>query len=253
MADKTISADLNALLYTGVAAGDCMVIDDIDAVETKRITAENVAKYVLQNKVLGGSAVADITTNNGTQTLTGKRLTSPKLNEDVAVSASATEVNVLDGIDTDLTAADLSLLAGLEVSGMTNAAFGTLIGMTQNVKTLTDSMDANYGNIYMQKAWCYALGFTQGAGNTKTITADTMLTQVGVSTTSYRIAAESVIISVATLSGGTYTQITDCAADWVTATSGGQIYLDNIVVGGLTTATVYSVSVHFKIIEITGI
>jgi len=33
-----------------------------------------------------------------TDTLTNKRLTSPKLNEDVAISATATELNVLDGV-----------------------------------------------------------------------------------------------------------------------------------------------------------
>ena len=46
-----------------------------------------------------------------TQTLTNKRLTSPKLNEDVAISATATELNVLDGITS--TTAELNILDGV--------------------------------------------------------------------------------------------------------------------------------------------
>jgi hypothetical protein len=40
----------------------------------------------------------DFTTLAGTETLTNKTLTSPKINEDVAVTATATEINYLDGV-----------------------------------------------------------------------------------------------------------------------------------------------------------
>ena len=39
----------------------------------------------------------EVTTNTATQTLTNKTLTSPKINEDVIMSASSTELNILDG------------------------------------------------------------------------------------------------------------------------------------------------------------
>jgi hypothetical protein len=39
----------------------------------------------------------EVTTNSGTQTLTNKTLTSPNINEAVALSASSTELNILDG------------------------------------------------------------------------------------------------------------------------------------------------------------
>ena len=39
----------------------------------------------------------EVTTNSATQTLTNKTLTSPKINEDVVMSASSTELNILDG------------------------------------------------------------------------------------------------------------------------------------------------------------
>lgn len=48
-----------------------------------------------------------------TQTLTNKTLTSPKVNEDVAVTSTATELNVLDGIPATLTATELGYVDGV--------------------------------------------------------------------------------------------------------------------------------------------
>ena len=49
---------------------------------------------------------------HATQTVTNKTLTSPKINEDVAVTATATEINILDGV-TSTTAAELNILDGV--------------------------------------------------------------------------------------------------------------------------------------------
>ena len=46
-----------------------------------------------------------------TDTLTNKTLTSPKINEDVAVSATATEINLLDGVTA--TTAELNFTDGV--------------------------------------------------------------------------------------------------------------------------------------------
>ena len=54
---------------------------------------------------------ADFATLAGTETLTNKTLTSPKINEDVAVTATATEINVLDGITAST--AELNKLDGV--------------------------------------------------------------------------------------------------------------------------------------------
>ncbi len=44
----------------------------------------------------------------GVETLTNKTLTSPKINEDVAVTSTATELNLLDGVTS--TTAELNIL-----------------------------------------------------------------------------------------------------------------------------------------------
>ena len=43
-----------------------------------------------------------VTTLSGTQTLTNKTLTSPKINEDVAITATATELNHTDGVTSNI-------------------------------------------------------------------------------------------------------------------------------------------------------
>ena len=43
-----------------------------------------------------------VTTLTGTQTLTNKTLTSPKINEDVVVTATATELNHTDGVTSNI-------------------------------------------------------------------------------------------------------------------------------------------------------
>lgn len=251
MADSTISS-LNAILYSGVAAGDYMVIDDIDANITKKISAADVAKYVLGNRTIGGSSANDIVTINGTQTLTGKRLTSPKLNEDTAVTATATEVNVLDGIDATLTAADLSLLKGLAAAGVTNAEIGFLVGISGNIKTWQTSVDSNYNAMYLNKLWCYSVGFV-ASGTTKAITAATIKTALGISS-SYIINPTSLNVQIHNVSGGTYSIFTGTQTTaWTTTTSLGQTYLDTITLGTLVNAQSYSVSIGFTLTEKVGI
>ena len=112
---------------------------------------------------------ADLTTAHGatgavvgttnTQTLTNKTLTSPKINEDVVMSASSTELNILDGatlsttelnyvdgvtsaIQTQLNAkaadADLTTHTGSTTAhGATGAVVGTTNTQTLTNKTLT--------------------------------------------------------------------------------------------------------------------
>jgi hypothetical protein len=68
---------------------------------------------------------------SSTDTLTNKTLTSPKINEDVAVTATATEINVLDGITS--TTAELNILDGVT---STAAELNILDGVTASTSEL---------------------------------------------------------------------------------------------------------------------
>ena len=74
------------------------------------------------NSGLQGDSFVSLT---GTETLTNKTLTSPKINEDVAVTATATEINLLDGVTA--TTAELNLTDGV----------------TSNIQTQLDTKASN--------------------------------------------------------------------------------------------------------------
>jgi hypothetical protein len=101
--------------------------------------------------------------DTATQTLTGKTLTSPKINENVAVTATATEINILDGVTAST--AELNILDGVTasttelnyvdgvtsaiqtqldgkqpiISGVSNTEIGYLDGVTSAIQTQIDA------------------------------------------------------------------------------------------------------------------
>jgi hypothetical protein len=88
------------------------------------------------------SNTSNITLNDGTQTLTNKTLTSPKINEDVAVTSTATELNLLDGATAGTIANSKAVIysAAGQVNGTTLAIAGTAITSTATELNLLDGV-----------------------------------------------------------------------------------------------------------------
>jgi len=127
-----------------------------DATGTVALTSD-ITTHANLTEAHGATGAVVGTTN--TQTLTNKTLTSPKINEDVVLSASSTELNILDGatlsttelnyvdgvtsaIQTQLnakaTSSDLTTHTGAtEAHGATGAVVGTTNTQTLTNKTLT--------------------------------------------------------------------------------------------------------------------
>ena len=127
-----------------------------DATGTVALTSD-VTTHANLTEAHGATGAVVGTTN--TQTLTNKTLTSPKINEDVVMSASSTELNILDGatlsttelnyvdgvtsaIQTQLNdkaaSGDLTTHTGAtEAHGATGAVVGTTNTQTLTNKTLT--------------------------------------------------------------------------------------------------------------------
>jgi hypothetical protein len=90
---------------------------------------------------------ADLASLAGAETLTNKTLTSPKINEDVIMSATATELNVLDGITSST--AELNILDGVtadyaELNILDGATLSTtelnyVDGVTSAIQTQLDA------------------------------------------------------------------------------------------------------------------
>jgi hypothetical protein len=99
--EAAASADAFDDIYLGSKSSDPSTDNDGDALAAGMLYF-NTTSDVL--RVYSGSAWQDaaisstgVVTLTGTQTLTNKTLTAPKVNEDVAVTSTATELNILDG------------------------------------------------------------------------------------------------------------------------------------------------------------
>ena len=77
------------------------------------------------------SAEGDVVGTGKAQTLTNKTLTSPKINENVALTATSTELNILDGVTAS--AAELNILDGVTASA---AELNILDGVTASAAEL---------------------------------------------------------------------------------------------------------------------
>ena len=250
MADKKIT-ELNTLTYATAAPGDLFVIEDIDGSETKAITAENLGKYVLGNRTIGGTTAGDIVTIDGTQTLKNKTITSPKLNEDVAVTSSATEVNVLDGIDAALTAADLSLLKGLAAAGLTNAELGYVNGVTSGIQAQLNALAGAVGTT--ARTFTYREEWNDNAAASKTITEATINNACSIPS-GYYVDHTSLQCALYARDGDQYSLVVftgDQIFKFTRKNVGGGVQgLDSIVLGGLTddSTTDYLFNCTFRVI-----
>ena len=79
------------------------------------LKAQPHSASVTNNMLLPAGADSTLVSLVSTDTLTNKTLTSPKINEDVAVTSTATELNLLDGVS-GLVQADLTKLAAIDAT-----------------------------------------------------------------------------------------------------------------------------------------
>ena len=121
------SADAFDDIYLGTKSSDPSTDNDGDALAAGMLYFNSTNDIL---RVYSGSAWQDaaisstgVVTLTGTQTLTNKTLTAPKINENVAVTSTATELNLLDG----KAASNLALIGK---QGGTNFSESILIGHT---------------------------------------------------------------------------------------------------------------------------
>jgi hypothetical protein len=111
------SADAFDDVYLGSKSSDPTTDNDGDPLAAGMLYYNSVSNIM---RIYSGSAwenvavsTAGFATLVGVETLTNKTLTAPKINENVAVTSTATELNLLDGVS-GLVQADLTKLAAID-------------------------------------------------------------------------------------------------------------------------------------------
>ena len=161
LADSTntlTNKTLTSPTVSGLSLSDASIVFEgavADSYETTLVVGEPTADRTVTLPDATDTLVGRATTD----TLTNKTLTSPKINEDVVMSATATELNILDGatltttelnyvdgvtsaiqtqINTKAADSDLTTHTGLTAAhGATGAVVGTTNTQTLTNKTLT--------------------------------------------------------------------------------------------------------------------
>jgi hypothetical protein len=115
--EAAASADAFDDVYLGSKSSDPTTDNDGDPLAAGMLYYNSVSNIM---RIYSGSAwenvavsTAGFATLVGVETLTNKTLTAPKINEDVAVTSTATELNLLDGVS-GLVQADLTKLAAID-------------------------------------------------------------------------------------------------------------------------------------------
>jgi hypothetical protein len=147
--DAAASADAFDDIYLGTKSSDPTADNDGDALAAGMLYFNSTNDIL---RVYSGSAWQDaaisstgVVTLTGTQTLTNKTLTSPKINENVAVTSTATELNLLDGVPNATYLAVPGKLAGTNFTNsllVGHSTTGTLNAAENNTAVGINAMDA---------------------------------------------------------------------------------------------------------------
>jgi hypothetical protein len=126
------------LTYNDTTGAISVTTNTYDAYGSASTVAGNLTTHTSATEAHGATGAVVGTTN--TQTLTNKTLTSPKINEDVVLTATATELNYVDGVTSSVqTQLDAKLaLAGGTMTGAIAMGTNKITGLG----TPTDATDA---------------------------------------------------------------------------------------------------------------
>lgn len=178
--------------------------------------------------VATGDKAASVT---GTETLTNKRLTSPKINENVALTATATELNLLDGITALDT--DLSSVSSNDDTIPTAKAVSAVVGRLLKVTLLTSTSSSTFTTQALTKQIvAHLVGGGGGGGGAINSSGSQVSTGSGGGAGGYGI------IQVAVSSSTGYTYQCGAAGSTGSGAAGGNGGNTTLVIGA-TTYTAY--------------
>ena len=197
------------------------------------VIAQPHSASVTNTMLLPAGASSTLVSLVSTDTLTNKTLTSPKINEDVAVTSTATEINALDGITAvvgELNALDI----GSTAVGTAVASKAVILDSNKDYTglrnfTVTGELDAATGD------------FSGDVDVDGTLEADAItINGTAIASVLSPIAGGSGIVTTGALNSGSITSgfgTIDTGASTITTTgliSGGSLDIDNVLINGTT-------------------
>lgn len=249
MADKQIThkniTQLTALLYAAMANSDLLAGVDVSADETVKMTLEDIARFVLGNRAIGTNVATSITTNNGSQTMTNKTLTSPKINENAILTAKSSDLNKLSGMTA--TTAEMNKLAGMVA---TKSELNHSSGLTSNIQNQLNSLIAALPSAEsILRRFSYGFG---ASGASTNITQAEVLSGIG-APTGYVINPESLIFQMYLVSAGQHSVDAGVTVDVITKTVNSVLQVDYFKVSNLTPSNAYLFVAHFNLTAAGGV
>ena len=226
----------------------------------QKVIAQPHSASVTNTMLLPDGANSTLVSLVATQTLTNKTLTSPKINEDVAVTSTATELNLLDGVSglvqadltklaaVDSTAAELNALDGITaVVGELNALDigSTAVGTAVASKAVILDSNKDYTglrNFTVSGELDAATGdFSGNVDVDGTLEADAItINGTAIASVLSPIAGGTGIVTTGAINAGSITSgfgTIDTGASAITTTgliSGGSLDIDNVLINGTT-------------------
>jgi len=199
----------------------------------QKVIAQPHSASVTNTMLLPDGANSTLVSLVATQTLTNKTLTSPKINENVAVTSTASELNALDGITAvvgELNALDI----GSTAVGTAVASKAVILDSNKDYTglrnfTVSGELDAATGD------------FSGNVDVDGTLEADAItINGTAIASVLSPIAGGTGIVTTGALNAGSITSgfgTIDTGASAITTTgliSGGSLDIDNVLINGTT-------------------
>lgn len=254
MADITIQ-DLDLITSPLLLAnGDIFHFQDVSDSYTDKVAALSaMAEFILREKSIP-SVGSEIVTDSATQTLTNKKLTSPKINSDTTITANGADINKLDGMTS--TTAELNKLHGVTAS---TTEINYLTGVTSSIQTQINNI-ANQSQGVTSRIYHYSPGVISGV-TSQIINEATLRAEYGINS-SYRVDPDSISVSVYKLESERWYLLPPALAEvqtegiifFSTTTAGpaSQTVLNSINVE-LSSSESYRIVVNYKVLALAGV
>ena len=250
MANKRIYQLDDIGSYTNIDDTDFLHISDTsDGNKDKKVTILNILKKILGNRAFGGSG-AIVTADESSQTMSNKRIDNIRLNSATAMTTTGDVLNKLTGWNGQAT--DINKLTGIQT---TKTELSYLHGVTGSIQNQIN----NISNVIVTNLYHYGKDITISGTGGYTISHNDLLTNAGLSSSSYTISYVGILISIYKKSAeNTYIQQNpDETSQRVTITktahpSSGQAMLDQIRFK-FNAGDNILISIIYRAIPVTGV